>query len=279
MDITGGVSFDINSEVVGRINNLPTGAAILDNETPNPIEAFGSHHQKLLIVKGKDGLIGFCGGVDINRDRIDVTQPDHGEPLHDVHCRIVGPSAWDLLETFRRRWRHNSETAAIDKEARGDLCAEPSPKADGSDRITIPPPGSSSTGGTCSVIIARTFNPVNHRTTDFQERDIQQLLLHAIGNARRFIYIEDQYLISLEAAAALRAALPNIDHLTRLITASELSDVPCIWKFRRDFYDLLRSGRGKRSAENSHLQAHYAAGSATLQTWRAYLCSLESMDL
>ncbi|MGH7119216.1 MAG: hypothetical protein ACREFP_09560 [Acetobacteraceae bacterium] len=47
--------------------------------------------------------------------------------------------------------------------------------------------------------MARTFNPVIKGTTLSRERDIRALLLASIGAAQRFIYLEDQYLIDLDA--------------------------------------------------------------------------------
>lgn len=227
-----------NRDEVARINRLPTGGAIRDNETPHPL--IGAHHQKLLVVKGSRGLIGFVGGLDINSDRITVVGATQGEPLHDVHCRIMGPAARDALETFVRRWDHHPDHAGIDA-ARGGLLgrSEPVPPPVGS-----PPPGSTSTGATCTVAVARTFNPVTTGTSLPRERDIRALLLAAIGAVERFIYIEDQYLIDLDTAAALRAVVPRLSHLTILIAASEISDLPCVWKFRRDFVAALTGGLG-----------------------------------
>jgi phosphatidylserine/phosphatidylglycerophosphate/cardiolipin synthase-like enzyme len=96
-------------------SSIPNGSFILDNN----FLRYGSHHQKILIVKGEQGLIGFCGGVDFVSNRL------HGPPAgsmgsgsgsgsssgsgilgpqHDVHCRIEGPAAWDLLKIFIQRW-------------------------------------------------------------------------------------------------------------------------------------------------------------------------------
>jgi phosphatidylserine/phosphatidylglycerophosphate/cardiolipin synthase-like enzyme len=27
------------------------------------------------------------------------------EPWHDIHCRVEGPAAWDVLTNFEQRWR------------------------------------------------------------------------------------------------------------------------------------------------------------------------------
>ncbi len=256
----------LNRPQVDSINALANGAAILDNATSDPV--LGSHHQKVLVVKGSNGLIGFCGGIDINSDRVawgappptgtgasgadssgnplsgspdggttvDATSSSGttGAPLHDVHSQVMGPSAWDLLLTFIRRWDHHPDHAAIDS-AKGDLLGR-----------TEPVPGTagtpSSTGNSCSVAIGRTFTPATPGTTVPKERDVAGLLLAAIANAQRFIYMEDQYLISPEAAAALNARVPSLQHLTILIAASEISDLPCRWRYRQQFVDAVTNG-------------------------------------
>jgi phosphatidylserine/phosphatidylglycerophosphate/cardiolipin synthase-like enzyme len=238
-----------NSAEVDRINRLPTGAAILDNATPAPIASFGSHHQKVLVIKGSQGLITFCGGIDINDDRLRAVNSGRGEPLHDVHCRVVGPAALDVFQTFIRRWDHHPDHANLDR-TRGALLgrAEPVPAP-----ITAPAPApaDSSTGRTCAVTIARTFNPVAPGSTVPRERDIQALLVGAIRNAQSFIYMEDQYLINPLAAVELNMAIPRLQHLTVVTSASEFlsgsgasgsGGVPCAWKLRREFIALLTAG-------------------------------------
>jgi phosphatidylserine/phosphatidylglycerophosphate/cardiolipin synthase-like enzyme len=247
----------INKPQVDFINTLSTGAAILDNETTSQI--FGAHHQKVLVVKGSDGLIGYCGGIDVNSDRVSAgaassaagssaasssdtglalassgSSGGQGAPLHDVHCEITGPSTWDVLQTFIRRWDHHPDSAAIDS-SKGALLGrtEPVPAA-----ASTP----SSTGNSCSVAIARTFTPVTPGSTVPKERDIQALLLAAIANAQRFIYMEDQYLIDLDAATALNTRVPTLSHLTILIAGSEISDLPCKWAYRKDFIDAVTAG-------------------------------------
>jgi phosphatidylserine/phosphatidylglycerophosphate/cardiolipin synthase-like enzyme len=252
----------INKPQVDFINTLSTGAAILDNETSSQI--LGSHHQKVLVVKGCDGLIGFCGGIDINSDRVAwgtppaTTAPSSsgglssgsadpaatvassgsaggaGAPLHDVHCQVMGPAAWDLLLTFQRRWQHHPDSASIDA-TKGALLGNGEP-------VPAPVATPSSTGNSCSVAIARTFTPVTPGTSVPKERDIAALVLAAIANAQRFIYMEEQYLIDPDAAAALNRQIPSLQHLTILIGGSEISDLPCKWYLRQQFISAVTAG-------------------------------------
>jgi phosphatidylserine/phosphatidylglycerophosphate/cardiolipin synthase-like enzyme len=232
-----------------NIDGLPTGASILDGRFPG---AFGAHHQKVLVVKGEEGLIGFCGGLDMNSDRINACPLSRNpigppNPQHDVHCRVVGPAAFDLLDTFIRRWRHHPDHTSIDSSSKGALLGyvEPVPSP------VSPSSATTSTGRTSSVVIARTFNPVTPGSTLPRERDIRTLLIEAIRNSERFIYMEDQYLISLEAARELRAAIPRLQHLTILTSASEIlagsgsigtGGLPCVWTLRQDFIRTLSAG-------------------------------------
>jgi len=218
-----------NSPEVRHINALKTGGAILDNETLN----FGSHHQKVLVVKGNQGLLSFCGGVDINPDRIAVASSSssgssggQGTPLHDVHTQIRGPAAHDLLNVFVQRWLAHPEHVKIDS-AKGALLGqrEPVPAAIGNHNVRI----------------ARTFNLIN-ATKCQKARSIRSVMIGAIRAARKFIYIEDQYLVNMEAAAELNRALPNIQHLTIVIPHSSISDMPQVWARRKAFIDRLRSG-------------------------------------
>ena len=78
----------------------------------------GLHHQKILIVNGNKGLIAFCGGVDFAANRLDKVDRKFGSKSdsegseysqHDVHCRIEGPAAYDLLYVFINRWKDHPQ--------------------------------------------------------------------------------------------------------------------------------------------------------------------------
>lgn len=94
------------------------------------VEALWTHHQKVVVADEDDGLVAYLGGLDLTNGRWDT--PEHPlfstldaehkgdfhngfvdvsaeegprEPWHDVHARVTGPAALDLLRSFEERWR------------------------------------------------------------------------------------------------------------------------------------------------------------------------------
>ncbi len=253
-----------NEAEVRRISSLANGAAIHDNHTfsrTKPLGVnIGSHHTKALVVKGEEGLIAFCGGIDLNPDRLPVVPGSGGgggtsggsgsgssgsgaiPPLHDIHCRITGPAAFDLLTTFIDRWDAHPDHGAIDRGPKRDLLGRSETRP-----LPIPPRpiASGSASGNCAARITRTYTPVTPLapgTRAVKQRSIRETLTLAIQNARRFIYMEEQYLWSLEAAALLNAALSRIQHLTILIPHSSILVEPRQWHMRLRFINRLTRG-------------------------------------
>ncbi|MBI4174999.1 phosphatidylserine/phosphatidylglycerophosphate/cardiolipin synthase family protein [Candidatus Berkelbacteria bacterium] len=224
----------INAAPVKHINKikLPGGSrantsAILDDRTLK----FGSHHQKLLVVYGTQGLVAFLGGIDIHPNRIN---PDgKGMPHHDVHCRIEGPAAWDVLQVFSERWFDHPDRSSLQPLTVRGLGA----------KVTLPTPPLAIPGATCFVQIGRTypdgtkhagFGPPGYTfapTTGLYQ--VAAMHLKAIATARSFIYIEDQYVVDtapnaalLDVRAALVTALPKLKHVTILTAHHEVCDLP-----------------------------------------------------
>jgi phosphatidylserine/phosphatidylglycerophosphate/cardiolipin synthase-like enzyme len=54
--------------------------------------------------------------------------------------------------------------------------------------------------------------------------------------------MEEQYLVNLDAARLLNAALPRIQHLTILFPHSSISDMPRVWEMRLRFITALTRG-------------------------------------
>jgi phosphatidylserine/phosphatidylglycerophosphate/cardiolipin synthase-like enzyme len=164
-----------------------------------------------------------------------------GAPLHDTHCQIAGPSAHDLLTTFIRRWDAHPGHSAIDR-TKGSLRgrSEPIPSP-----LAPRPVGPGSSGGNVAARIVRTYNPVTtlfSRPTAVRERSIRETLIKAIRNARRFIFMEEQYLVSMEAARELNSALSRLQHVTIVIPHSSITEMPRVWEGRLRFINQLKAG-------------------------------------
>jgi phosphatidylserine/phosphatidylglycerophosphate/cardiolipin synthase-like enzyme len=243
---------NLHDEAVKAINRLPNCRAGQDDA--GPMEK--SHHQKLLVVQGREGLVALCGGVDVNADRVyDMPPPrdsyradrphiswtgssgsggsgpqGSGNPLHDVHARVTGPTALPLLRVFLRRWWARSGHQEADRQSplRASF-SQPLPAATGSQFVRV----------------GETFNGVLHRpggNVSSRQVTVQDIWLRSILGARRFIYIEEQYLISDCAAAAIKAVLPRLEHVTILIAPSEITDMPGVWARRKAFIESITAG-------------------------------------
>lgn len=166
----------LNSESVNKINALPgnNGRAILDQEL---LES-GSHHQKLLIANGNFGAVAFCGGIDINPNRLDTQTHDAKSPYHDIHAKVEGPAVADLNRTFVQRWNHHPDVTG------------------GGTHPQIPPsaPPHEEQPGTHYVQVTRTYAPrMNYPFAPGGDLGTLNAVRRAIQRAQKFIYLEDQY--------------------------------------------------------------------------------------
>lgn len=228
-----------NSDVVTFINGLANGAAILDDHVVLGLESVralpgtgalsghyvGAHHQKVIIVNGSDGLIAFQGGYDLDKDRITL---GGGPGLHDVHTRVRGTGAMPIANIFVERWNDHPS-----KPAKLPAIAAPAAHADNKFiqcAHTYPNVGSHALfdKGT------NTFAPAGETTC-------KALVLNAIKQSKKFIYIEDQYLFDMDISNALKAALPNIEKLIILIVASGSIEAETLQPFarRKKFIDNI----------------------------------------
>jgi phosphatidylserine/phosphatidylglycerophosphate/cardiolipin synthase-like enzyme len=187
-----------NSDEVAHINALPGGhgQAILDNETPS----FGSHHQKLLIINGSGGAVAFCGGVDINPDRLDDGAHRAASPFHDVHIKVEGPAVGNLNTTFVQRWNNHPSRLSALPVAAPPFAARP---------------------GTQYVQVTRTFSPGFRYpfTPPGDEVGTVNGVRRAIQRAQRFVYLEEQYATPYPGAFPYVAAQDTVGVLTDLLAA------------------------------------------------------------
>lgn len=208
-----------------------------------------SHHQKIVVV---DDRIAFVGGLDLTRNRWDT--PEHKvndarrtnpggapyDPFHDVQLLVEGEAAADLGDLFRTRWERATEKILKPPKA--------TEKHDTVWPIKAPPDLQNVTIG-----ISRTI-PAHQ---DWQEvREVESLYLKAIASARKYIYIENQYLTSSAIGKALASRLQEKDCPEILIVLPKRSPG---WLEERTM-TVLRSkliGRLRQADQNGRLGIYY----------------------
>lgn len=172
-----------------------------------------SHHEKIVVV---DDSMAFVGGNDLAKGRWDT--PEHRTqdprrtdfsgtslpPHHDVQAAVQGDIAAALGELARERWRRATGQRLRAPRSHG----EPWPSALASDVNDI------------NVAISRT-EPAYGATK--KSREIETLLCDAIAAARRWIYIENQYLSSAAVGDALETRLRQADGPEIVIVISQAS--------------------------------------------------------
>ncbi|EYU41069.1 hypothetical protein MIMGU_mgv1a026439mg [Erythranthe guttata] len=214
---------------------------------------FYSQHQKCVIVdtKGHENnrkITTFIGGLDLCDGRYDT--PDHrlydnnnvfkddyhnptlheGEkgprqPWHDLHCKIEGPAAYDVLKNFEQRWKKatkNSEFSQFCKRLLGwndftlvdinhnSRIASPSttvPNDDHSLRVSneddhenwhvqiFRSVDSASVEGFPKTDIEAKEQNLVYEQKLVIDMSIQMAYIQAIRSARHFIFIENQYFL------------------------------------------------------------------------------------
>ena len=174
-------------------------------------EMVGVYHHKFQILNiGNDlnpDYVGYVGGIDINVNRLDAPghhgarfrdadslSPPKPGAYHDVHARVTGPAARDMVGIFHERYFH-----ARDFEPVG-IVDEPlyEKPVDYPDPVFVPLDDEVAATGQDLVRIAQTsFKPApgNQPFPWAPEGDsaIRQTLERAIKQAREYIYIEEQY--------------------------------------------------------------------------------------
>ena len=147
---------------------------------------FHCHHEKTVVV---DGKVAFVGGIDITDfggDRFDTSDHPARRSLgwHDVGSRLRGPAVLDVHDHFAMRWR----------EVTGEHLTRP--EAPGGD-------------GPHTVQVVRTVSEVMYDAVPKGEFRILESYVRALRQAKRFIYLENQFLWSPEIVGILADKLRN----------------------------------------------------------------------
>ncbi|SHI09786.1 VTT domain-containing protein [Desulfofustis glycolicus] len=159
----------------------------------------GSQHQKVVVI---DDALAFAGGLDVSKWRWDTSEhkPDDPQridpegksypPFHDIQMVVDGAAAAALGELARERWQR-----AVGKRL---------PDVRPSDDRAPWPESVEPVFHDIDVAIARTM-PLYRGHAEI--REVERLYLDMIAAARRYIYIENQYLSSYRIGEALQASL------------------------------------------------------------------------
>ncbi len=202
---------------LGSDLNEAGGEVLLDQR----VRPFGSHHQKLVVVRSDDGDVAFAGGIDLchsRRDDADHAGDPQGlrmsaeygatPPWHDVQLEVQGPAVGDLEAVFRERW---DDPSPLDNRARMAVERRLLKGMD-TDASELPEQGADpAPGGTCTVQVLRTY-PSRFGRSQYPfaprgERSVAAAYRKVLQRARRFVYLEDQYLWSAEVADLFAEAL------------------------------------------------------------------------
>jgi len=229
------------------------GEVLLDQR----VRALGSHHQKFVAVRRprhpRDD-VAFVGGIDLALGRRD--DADHaGDPQpvaastrygptpaqHDVQVELRGPAVREVDDVFRERWEDPGPLSrlpwrVLDDRLRGlPRAADPLPPA------SPDPP----LAGTCSVQILRTYPSRRPRLpyAPRGERSIALAYAKALSRAQRLVYVEDQYLWSMDVARLFAAALRCSPRLQLIAVVPRYPDVE-----KRIYLQAARLGHGEALA-------------------------------
>ena len=202
--IVRGLVWGLNVEkiVINTGNDPVLQLKILDNQRSGGLThaaatirdpLIGAFHWKLSVVRNRHGTFAQIGGIDLNPNRLDG--PEHklgGRKYHDVHCRIQGPAVIDIVDAFRLRW--NAEVG-------------PEPIIESITPTIGTAPARSPTK---MVQIARTSPKDLYPWAPDGDRTIWATLRQAIRRAKKYIYIEDQYVVAAMLRDELLAALGHV---------------------------------------------------------------------
>ncbi len=230
-------AFAPNGDYAGDVGLAPFAETIAVGASDLPlVEGFdlpvASWHQKFWTI---DQKVAFIGGMNAKttdwdtsehrvfeplRMQLEATtdarravqakqaEPDFG-PRKDYMVRVAGPSAVDAVEVFHRRW---------ERQRAGDN--EYAAHATGFTLGEVP---AAVLGGIQLQMIATMPAPLS-------ENAILESLVRAVGEARSFIYIEDQYFrapLLYDAIVARMDAVPGLVLVVVTMPVSEWADPGC----------------------------------------------------
>ncbi|MFS7980590.1 Phospholipase D alpha 1 [Helianthus anomalus] len=200
------------------------------------ISTMFTHHQKIIVVDSplpngdsdRRRVVSFVGGLDLCDGRYDspfhslfrtldtahnddfhqpnyaeacITKGGPREPWHDIHSKLEGPIAWDVLFNFEQRWRkQGGKNVLVNFRELDDIIIPPSPVMFHDDeeawnvQLFRSIDGGAAFGFPETPEEAAKSGLVSGKD-NIIDRSIQDAYIHAIRRAKNFIYIENQYFL------------------------------------------------------------------------------------
>jgi phosphatidylserine/phosphatidylglycerophosphate/cardiolipin synthase-like enzyme len=243
-------------------------------------ELWGVFHQKFQVIAFPNGnFAAYLGGIDLRANRIDapghqapaIRQPDSlsapaPSPFHDVHARVTGPAAFDMIGLFHERYHHalNFSPPGVINDPLYHPPATPPPPA--FEPPAAPPPPA---GQHLARIAQTSFKPAPGRQgfpwAPNGDAPIRETFERAIRSAREYIYIEDQYFTLDDGRiAALREAA---GHCRRLVITVAAGTPDQLFGDERRFatFDRLSGATGGPGGWGDRMIAGYPYRRSVLQ--------------
>jgi len=186
-----------------------------------------SHHQKSIILDeaipslpNKRQVVAYVGGLDLARGRWDT--PKHPlyrtlgkehrddyhqpwkipitigprQPWHDIYCKIEGPTALDIMHNFEQRWT-KQVPEKVDRLFTFDQTVFPCMTEEAFKDVFQQQLKKLHDEGNTDPAHWRVqlFRSIDHHSVNIAgtDKSIQLAYINTIQNARRFLYIENQY--------------------------------------------------------------------------------------
>lgn len=213
--------------------NPDDGASLIQNIA---IGTMFTHHQKTVVVDSEmpsgsaetRRIVSFVGGIDLCDGRYDtqfhslfrtlgtshhddfhqgniegatIQKGGPREPWHDIHCKVEGPAAWDVLFNFEQRWKkQGGKDLLLPMNELQSIIIPPSEVTYPDDHETWNVQVFRSIDGGAAFGFPdepeeATKSGLVSGKDNIIDRSIQDAYIHAIRRANRFIYIENQYFL------------------------------------------------------------------------------------
>jgi phosphatidylserine/phosphatidylglycerophosphate/cardiolipin synthase-like enzyme len=232
------------------------------------VRPLGSHHQKLVVLRhpgAPDRDIAFVGGIDLCHSRRDDEQ-HHGDPQgqqmaavygksppwHDIQLAVQGPAVGDAEAVFRERWEDRAPLSRNPVHVIGEFLYREDKKA----RPLPPQLPDPEPRGAQTLQLLRTYPPRHHGYpfAPDGELSVAHAYRKALSRARSLVYVEDQYLWSVDVAQVFADALTRQPELRMIVVIPRYPDqdgrtsMPPNLLGREPVLRLLKAAGGPRFA-------------------------------